>query len=142
MSANASKALSRSCRKAHRGHSSDATPGQTVARAGRCAQRRDAAIRHRRTAEELEARYADDNGILAHLTAIREAILAHVNSFIEDEPDIPPEAVFSRCHLNLIVDNRGTDGAPVIYLDRPATSTWWGASSITCTTAPCSPTSR
>lgn len=70
--------------------------------------------------EELEARYADDNGILAHLRAIREAILAHVTSFIADEPDIPPEAVFSRCHLNLIVDNQGTDGAPVIYLDLPS----------------------
>ncbi|WP_089685557.1 Lon protease family protein [Billgrantia gudaonensis] len=70
--------------------------------------------------EELEERYANHEGVLAHLTAIREAILAHVGSFIEDEPDIPPEAVFSRCHLNLIVDNQGTDGAPVVYLDLPS----------------------
>ncbi|MCG6657004.1 AAA family ATPase [Halomonas campisalis] len=68
---------------------------------------------------ELEERYADHDGVLAHLSAIREAILLHVDAFIDDDPDIPPEAVFSRCHLNLIVDNTGCEGAPVIYLDLP-----------------------
>ncbi|WP_240454047.1 ATP-binding protein [Halomonas sp. NO4] len=70
--------------------------------------------------DELDERYAGHDGVLAHLAAIREAILVHVNSFIEEQPDIPPGAVFSRCHLNLIVDNQGTDGAPVIYLDLPS----------------------
>ncbi|WP_416137058.1 Lon protease family protein [Halomonas sp. HK25] len=68
---------------------------------------------------ELEERYADEAGVIAHLTAIREAILAHVDSFISDEPEIPPEAVFSRFFLNLLVDNADTEGAPVIYLDLP-----------------------
>ncbi|TFH86858.1 ATP-binding protein [Billgrantia azerbaijanica] len=70
--------------------------------------------------EELEARYADHQSVIAHLSAIRQAILAHVGSFIEEEPDIPPEAVFSRCHINLIIDNHGSDGAPVVYLDLPS----------------------
>ena len=69
--------------------------------------------------EELDQRYSDHEGVQAHLTAIREAIVTHVDSFIDDEPDIPPEAVFSRFQLNLIVDNRSCEGAPVIYLDLP-----------------------
>lgn len=68
---------------------------------------------------ELEERYAGEEGIQAHLTSIREAILAHVDAFLSDEPEIPPEAVFSRFHLNLIVDNADTQGAPVIYQDLP-----------------------
>ncbi|MGJ7457351.1 Lon protease family protein [Halomonas sp. RA08-2] len=68
---------------------------------------------------ELEERYAEEVGVIAHLTAIREAILAHVDSFLSDEPEIPPEAVFSRFHLNLLVDNADTEGAPVIYQDLP-----------------------
>ncbi|PXX95625.1 Lon protease family protein [Halomonas sp. LBP4] len=69
---------------------------------------------------ELEERYADEAGVLAHLAAIREALLQHVDSFHADEPDIPPEAVFSRFHINLLVDNADTQGAPVIYQDLPS----------------------
>lgn len=68
---------------------------------------------------ELEERYADEEGVIAHLAAIREAIVQHVDSFIADDADIPPEAVFSRFHLNLLVDNADTEGAPVIYQDLP-----------------------
>src|SRR5690554_600169 len=68
---------------------------------------------------ELEERYAGEEGIQAHFASIREAILAHVDAFLSDEPEIPPEAVFSRFHLNLIVDDADTQGAPVIYQDLP-----------------------
>jgi len=68
---------------------------------------------------ELEERYAEEEGVIAHLAAIREAILQHVDAFLSDEPEIPPEAVFSRFHLNLLVDNADTEGAPVIYQDLP-----------------------
>lgn len=68
---------------------------------------------------ELEERYAEEEGVVAHLTAIRDAILTHVDAFLSEEPEIPPEAVFSRIHLNLIVDNAETEGAPVIYQDLP-----------------------
>src|SRR5690554_2941056 len=68
---------------------------------------------------ELEERYAEEEGVVAHLTAIRDAILTHVDAFLSEEPEIPPEAVFSRFHLNLIVDNAETEGAPVIYQDLP-----------------------
>jgi lon-related putative ATP-dependent protease len=69
--------------------------------------------------DELEERYAAEEGVIAHLGAIREAILEHVDAFHSDDPDIPPEAVYSRFHLNLLVDNADTPGAPVIYQDLP-----------------------
>jgi hypothetical protein len=68
---------------------------------------------------ELEERYAEQEGVLAHLAAIREAILQHVDAFLSDEPRDSPEAVFSRFQINLLVDNADTEGAPVIYQDLP-----------------------
>ncbi|HSH58015.1 MAG TPA: ATP-binding protein [Halomonas sp.] len=68
---------------------------------------------------ELEERYQQEPGVTAHLTAIREAILQHAEAFVADEPEIPPEAIFSRCYINLLVDNADTEGAPVIYQDLP-----------------------
>lgn len=68
---------------------------------------------------ELEERYADHDGVLDHLKALREAMLLHVDSFIADEPEMPPEAIFNRFLINLIVDNTGCEGAPVVYLDLP-----------------------
>ncbi|WP_046080288.1 Lon protease family protein [Halomonas sp. HG01] len=70
--------------------------------------------------EELEARYDAQEAVLAHFIAIREALLFHVESFREDDPEIPPEAVFSRFRLNLLVDSADASGAPVILLDLPS----------------------
>ncbi|WP_338035617.1 Lon protease family protein [Billgrantia antri] len=68
---------------------------------------------------ELEERYADHGGVLDHLRALREAMLLHVDSFIADEPEMPPEAIFNRFQINLLVDHTGCEGAPVVYLDLP-----------------------
>ncbi|TDB05393.1 Lon protease family protein [Halomonas marinisediminis] len=68
---------------------------------------------------ELEERYQTQQGIIDHLGMIREAILEHAETFVADEPEIPPEAIFSRCYINLLVDNADTEGAPVIYQDLP-----------------------
>ncbi|MCE8014941.1 AAA family ATPase [Halomonas sp. MCCC 1A17488] len=68
---------------------------------------------------ELEERYADYDGVLDHLRAIREAMALHVDSFIADEPEMPPEAIFNRFAINLLVDHTGCEGAPVVYLDLP-----------------------
>lgn len=70
--------------------------------------------------DELEERYADHAGVMAHLSAIRQALLDNVESFRADEPDISPEALFSRFRLNLLVDNGDAEGAPVVYLDLPS----------------------
>lgn len=69
--------------------------------------------------EELEERYRQQPGVMAHLAAIRETLLQHAEAFLADEPEIPPEAIFSRFFINLLVDNADTDGAPVIYQDLP-----------------------
>ncbi|MCC5883407.1 MAG: AAA family ATPase [Halomonas sp.] len=68
---------------------------------------------------ELEERYADHDGIQDHFKALREAMLLYVDSFIADEPEISPEAIFSRFLINLLVDNTSCEGAPVVYLDLP-----------------------
>ncbi len=68
---------------------------------------------------ELEERYGEQQGVLDHLDGIRQAIVQHAESFASDEPEIPPEAIFSRFPLNLLVDNADTQGAPVIYQDLP-----------------------
>ncbi|MBB3232205.1 Lon protease family protein [Halomonas stenophila] len=69
---------------------------------------------------ELEERYADHEGVLAHLSGIRESILHHVDAFHSDQPEVPPEAVFSRLRINLLVDHGDTEGAPVVYQDLPS----------------------
>ncbi|MCC5858374.1 MAG: AAA family ATPase [Ectothiorhodospiraceae bacterium] len=69
--------------------------------------------------EELYEAYRDQEGVIAHLEAIRNFIVEHVNAFVSDNPDIPPEAIFSRCRINLLVDNGDCRGAPVVYQDLP-----------------------
>ncbi|MBH8581825.1 Lon protease family protein [Bisbaumannia pacifica] len=70
--------------------------------------------------EELEERYREQEGVIAHFAAIREALLLHLEVFVEEDPEIPPEAIFSRCQLNLLVDNGPCEGAPVVQLDLPS----------------------
>lgn len=70
--------------------------------------------------QELEDRYADHQGVLAHLAGIRQALLDNVEVFRTDEPELPPEALFSRFRLNLLVDNGDAEGAPVVYQDLPS----------------------
>lgn len=69
---------------------------------------------------ELEERYREQAGVLAHLQACREAMLSHVNVFLAESPEVSPEAVFSRFQINLLVDNSDCTGAPVIYQDLPS----------------------
>ncbi|MEQ6917625.1 Lon protease family protein [Halomonas aquatica] len=69
--------------------------------------------------DELKERFAAQEGVITHLDSIREAILFNADSFIDEEPDIPAEAVFSRFQINLLVDNAEAEGAPVIHQDLP-----------------------
>ncbi|TLF52828.1 ATP-dependent protease [Halomonas urmiana] len=69
--------------------------------------------------DELKERYADQEGVITHLDAIREAILFNADSFIDENADIPAEAVFSRFQVNQLVDNAEAEGAPVIHQDLP-----------------------
>ncbi|MBB3188992.1 Lon protease family protein [Halomonas cerina] len=69
---------------------------------------------------DLEKRYREQAGVLSHLKAIRESILEHVESFQAEQPEVPPEALFSRFQVNLLVDNANAEGAPVIYQGLPS----------------------
>lgn len=66
---------------------------------------------------ELSDKHKDQAQVLEHLEAVRKFLIEHVNVFRQNEPDIPPEAILSRCQINLLVDNAGRDGAPVVYQD-------------------------
>lgn len=68
---------------------------------------------------ELTERYTGHDGIQAHLESLRKAMLQHVDAFIAAEPAISPAAIFSRFHINLLVDNTTCEGAPVVYVDLP-----------------------
>ncbi|WP_431023480.1 Lon protease family protein [Halomonas sp. H5] len=70
--------------------------------------------------EELEDRYREQAGVIAHFAAIREALLLHLEAFLAEDPEIPPEAIFSRCQLNLLVDNGPCEGAPVVQVGLPS----------------------
>lgn len=69
--------------------------------------------------QELAEAYAAEPPVQAHLQAVRKFIIAHVNVFQQDEPEVPPEAIFSRFQINLLVDNGNLEGAPVVYQDLP-----------------------
>ncbi|MDX1466820.1 MAG: ATP-binding protein [Halomonas sp.] len=69
--------------------------------------------------DELRERYAEQPGVITHFDAIREAILFNADSFIDEDADIPAEAVFSRFQINLLVDNAEAQGAPVVHQDLP-----------------------
>jgi lon-related putative ATP-dependent protease len=69
--------------------------------------------------EELHDHYREQSAVTAHLEALQKFIVEHVNAFISEDPEIPPEAIFSRCRVNLLVDNGDCQGAPVVYQDLP-----------------------
>src|SRR5699024_7893672 len=68
---------------------------------------------------ELAERYRGHDGVQAHLASLRKAMLQHVDAFIAEDPAISPAAIFSRFHINLLVDNTTCEGAPVVYVDLP-----------------------
>ncbi|MGM0632523.1 MAG: Lon protease family protein [Pseudomonadota bacterium] len=68
---------------------------------------------------ELTRAHEHHDGIRRHLEAVRKHIVEHVNVFQEEQPEIPPEVIFRRCQVNLLVDNSAAEGAPVIYQDLP-----------------------
>ncbi|WP_231489609.1 Lon protease family protein [Billgrantia saliphila] len=68
---------------------------------------------------ELEERYSGHDEVMDHLRAIRQAILQHADSFLQEQPETSPDTVFNRFRLNLIVDNQSCAGAPVVHVDLP-----------------------
>jgi lon-related putative ATP-dependent protease len=79
--------------------------------------------------DELKDRYRDHPKILGYLAGVQEDILANLKDFLgtegEDQVQIPglplseEAASLTRYEVNVLVDNRYTKGAPVIYETNP-----------------------
>ncbi|MFP4561055.1 MAG: Lon protease family protein [Thiohalorhabdus sp.] len=76
--------------------------------------------------EGFKSEYADHPDVRAHLDAIKQDVIDHVNTFRrgsaqaeESEEDGGYEALLRRYRLNVLVDNGGQQGAPVHYEDLP-----------------------
>lgn len=83
--------------------------------------------------DEVRKKYPDVPDVLAHLKALQEDVIERARELVEpDDSDSPAAAMgmeapkqqkrkvsLSRYHANLLVDNRGVSGAPVIYEDNP-----------------------
>jgi lon-related putative ATP-dependent protease len=82
--------------------------------------------------DELRRKYQDVPNVLKHLDAVRADVVDRARELVEPETQSPTAAMgvdvslgpqrkgaLSRYHVNLIVDNRGVSGAPVVYEDNP-----------------------
>jgi predicted ATP-dependent protease len=85
--------------------------------------------------EEVRARYAGHPGVLEYVDAVERSIRENADDFLPQpatpaqQPEGPPpppgttaaieDARFRRYQVNVIVDNSGVEGAPVIFEDNP-----------------------
>jgi predicted ATP-dependent protease len=87
--------------------------------------------------DELRAGYWDSSDVIQHLDAVEQDIKENADDFLtsaQPPQGIPPapaegataEARFRRYQVNVIVDNGGRHGAPVIYEDNPTHQTLVG----------------
>ena len=73
---------------------------------------------------ELEQAYQDVPGVPAYLAAVKQDAIENMDQFREQDPEERRErpswgAEFSRYHINILVDNAETQGAPIVYEDSP-----------------------
>ncbi len=82
--------------------------------------------------DEVNKKYHDVPQVLSHLEAVQLDVIELGRELVEPEGPSPAAAMgmqgskqqikkasLSRYHVNLIVDNRGVSGAPVVYEDNP-----------------------
>jgi lon-related putative ATP-dependent protease len=78
--------------------------------------------------EDLDAKFGEYEKIKAYLKEVKEDILEHIEDFKggEEQPAVLPflkqpkqEPTFSRYMVNLLVNNKDTEGAPVIFESNP-----------------------
>jgi predicted ATP-dependent protease len=72
--------------------------------------------------DEMKARHADLPAVLAHLDAVRNAVIDNADAFrSHDEAEGPaPADALARFEVNLVVDAAGSDGTPVVDADLPS----------------------
>jgi len=74
---------------------------------------------------ELELAYQKIPGVPDYLAAVKQDVIENMEQFREQEPEAEESArsnwsaEFSRYHINVLVDNAETQGAPIIYEDNP-----------------------
>lgn len=76
--------------------------------------------------DELKARYAAQEKVIRYIGEVEEDIIEHFNDFRRSDEETPAlfmdldsSPSFTRYNINVIVDNKDTKGAPVIYEDSP-----------------------
>ena len=73
---------------------------------------------------ELEQAYLDVPGVPDYLTAVKQDVIENMEQFREQESQEENEpssrrTEYTRYHINILVDNAETQGAPIIYEDSP-----------------------
>lgn len=81
--------------------------------------------------ESLLEKYVDHPEVLSHLESMQTDIIKNINTFKEDEDDdkkraMEKEAAQKKYSVNVIVDNSGQTGAPVIYESNPTYNNLFG----------------
>ena len=73
----------------------------------------------------LEQRYRGQAQIEAYINAVKEDVIENVQNFLPADEGVAPDNVknlvmeFRQYSVNVLVDNSGSDGAPVVYEDNP-----------------------
>jgi lon-related putative ATP-dependent protease len=73
---------------------------------------------------ELQSAYADLPCVLEHIAALKQDVVEHSELFhpgdgTDGKAVDPDDPQFTRYRVNLLVDNAGLDGAPIVYEDNP-----------------------
>lgn len=73
---------------------------------------------------ELEERYRDLPEVLEYLQAVKQDVVEHLEPFrqgdgADGKAPSPDDLQFNRYQINLLVDNAGSSGAPVVYENNP-----------------------
>jgi predicted ATP-dependent protease len=84
--------------------------------------------------DPLKEKYAGLERVLAYLDAVQEDILNNLEDFKPQsaQPQIPgikmtrQEPTFERYEVNVLVDNKGTEGAPVVFESNPTYNNLFG----------------
>lgn len=77
--------------------------------------------------DQVKQKYASVPKVKAYLEAVERDIVENADQFLQPDEDVPPilrmqsqdESSFQRYRVNLLVDNSGTQGVPVVYEDHP-----------------------
>lgn len=85
--------------------------------------------------EPLREKYASYEKVIAYLESVQEDILLNLEDFKEQQPQQSPipglklprqEPSFERYQVNVFVDNKGAEGAPVIFEANPTYNNLFG----------------